>query len=258
MNINFSSEKIYLYELLFYNVLHSWKILKLFFKVGGENMKKFTLLLVTFVMAILAFTGCEANSTNVNTVTVSSREEETLCSEAVEHYEQLFKDSWLFAADSEVSIVPISSDTFGVAEKKADGTTVVYNLDGDIATYMNQAILGNTTYNLNHNWTKVYKYRLEMIPDTNTIIGSLIIDTETVIKEQDKNGLSYLKEVMLEKGIPKAEFKYEANKVYYGNREVIGVFKDIIIDMMYGFPDTIRCYKDIEIIANELTIRIDY
>ena len=82
MNINFSSEKIYLYELLFYNVLHSWKILKLFFKVEGENMKKFTLLLVTFVMAILAFTGCELNSTNnVNTVTVSSREEE-IC---VEH-----------------------------------------------------------------------------------------------------------------------------------------------------------------------------
>ena len=119
-------------------------------------MKKFTLLLVTFVMAILAFTGCEPNSTNnVNTVTVSSREEETLCSEAVEHYEQLFKDSWLFAEDSEISIVPICSDTFGVAEEKEDGTIVVYKLDGDIATYMNQAILGNSTYNLNHNWTKV-------------------------------------------------------------------------------------------------------
>lgn len=222
-------------------------------------MKKFTLLLVTFVMAILAFTGCEPNSTNnVNTVTVSSREEETLCSEAVEHYEQLFKDSWLFAEDSEISIVPICSDTFGVAEEKEDGTIVVYKLDGDIATYMNQAILGNSTYNLNHNWTKVYKYRLEMIPDTNTIIGSLIIDTKTVIDEQDKNGLSYLKDLMFEYGIQKADFKYEANKLYYGDREVIGVFKDIIIDMMYGFPDIIRCYTDIEISADEHTIRIDY
>jgi hypothetical protein len=237
--------------------LHSWKILKLFFKVEGESMKKFTLLLVTFVMAILAFTGCEPNSINVNTVTVSSREEETLCSEAVEHYEQMFKDSWLFAEDSEVKIVPLSDTSFGVLEEKSDGTSVTYTLEGDIAKYMNQAILGTDNYYLQHRWTKVYNYRFQMIPDTNTIIGDLIVDTETIIEEQDENGLAYLKEVMLQNGIPKADFSYEHMKIYYGDKEVTGLFKDIIIDIMYGFPDIIRCYTNIEVSEDDNTIRID-
>ncbi len=221
-------------------------------------MKKFTLLLVTFVMAILAFTGCELNSTNnVNTVTVSSREEETLCSEAVEHYEQLFKDSWLFAEDSEVKIVPLSDTSFGVLEEKSDGTSVTYTLEGDIAGYMVPAILGTDNYYLQHRWTKVYNYRFQMIPESNTIIGDLIVDTETIIEEQDENGLAYLKEVMLQNGIPKADFSYENMKIYYGDKEVTGLFKDIIIDMMYGFPDIIRCYTNIEVSEDDYTIRID-
>lgn len=221
-------------------------------------MKKFTLLLVTFVMAILAFTGCELNSTNnVNTVTVSSREEETLCSEAVEHYEQLFKDSWLFAEDSEVKIVPLSDTSFGVLEEKSDGTSVTYTLEGDIAGYMVPAILGTDNYYLQHRWTKVYNYRFQMIPESNTIIGDLIVDTETIIEEQDENGLAYLKEVMLQNGIPKADFSYENMKIYYGDKEVTGLFKDIIIDMMYGFPDIIRCYTNIEVSEDDYTIRIE-
>ena len=221
-------------------------------------MKKVAFI-ITIVMVLLTFSSCRStNVNNIGTVTSSSMfQEEKLCSEAIEHYEAMLKDSWLFSPESEIAIVQISSDTFGVAEEKTDGSTEVYKLEGDIARYMNQAILGNETYNLNHNWTKVYKYRLEMRPDTNTIIGTLIIDTETVIKEQDENGLSYLKEIMLENGIPKAEFKYDNMRIYYGDREVIGVFKDIIMDIMYGFPDIIRCYTNIDVSADNHTIRLD-
>ena len=96
-----------------------------------------------------------------------------------------------------------------------------------------------------------------MIPDTNIIIGDLIVDTETIIEEQDENGLAYLKEVMLQNGIPKADFSYEHMKIYYGDKEVTGLFKDIIIDIMYGFPDIIRCYTNIEVSEDDNTIRID-
>lgn len=221
-------------------------------------MKRF-ITFVTLVTCIITLSCC--NSINASASAVSSnvdRQEKTLNSEALEHYEMMFKDSWLFSADSEVKIVPMSSDKFGVSEEKADGKTVVYTLEGDISRYLNQAILDNENIFLSHDFTKVYKYRFEMIPDENKIIGTLIIDDETIMNEQDENGLSYLKEVLQENGVEQAEFKYEKGKIFYGEKEVVGDMKDIIIDIMYGFPDILRCFEDIDISVDERTISIDY
>lgn len=220
-------------------------------------MKKLVMMLVT-VATMIVITACSKPIANETTSTaVTARQALVLDDVAIEHYEDMFRDSWLFAEDSEVKIVPLSDTSFGVLEEKSDGTSVTYTLEGDIVGYMIPAILGTDNYYLQHKWSRVYKYRFQMLPETNTIIGDLIVDTETVIEEQDENGLAYLKEVMLENGIPKADFSYENMKIYYGDKEVTGVFKDIIIDMMYGFPDVIRCYTDINVSVDEHTIRID-
>ena len=221
-------------------------------------MKRF-IQFITLVTCIITLSSC--NSINTNATAVSSnadRQENALNEEALEHYEMMFKDSWLFSPDSEVKIVPISSDKFGVSEEKADGKTVVYNLGGDIARFISPAILDSKDRFIDHNFTKVFKYHFEMLPDENKIIGTLIIDDETIMNEQDENGLSYLKEVLQENGVEQAEFKYEKGKIFYGEKEVVGDMKDIIIDIMYGFPDILRCFEDIDISVDERTISIDY
>lgn len=90
-------------------------------------MKRF-IQFITLVTCIITLSSCNSintksscNSINTNATAVSSnadRQENALNEEALEHYEMMFKDSWLFSPDSEVKIVPISSDKFGVSEEK--------------------------------------------------------------------------------------------------------------------------------------------
>ena len=219
-------------------------------------MKRF-IQFITLVTCIITLSSC--NSINTNATAVSSnadRQENALNEEALEHYEMMFKDSWLFSPDSEVKIVPISSDKFGVSEEKTDGKTVVYNLGGDIARFISPAILDSKDRFIDHNFTKVFEYHFEMLPDENKIIGTLIINDE-IIRKQNENGLSYLKEVLQENGVEQSEFKYDEGKIFYGNKEVTGDIKDIILDTMYGFPDILRCFEDIEVCVYENSINID-
>ena len=80
-------------------------------------MKRF-IQFITLVTCIITLSSC--NSINTNATAVSSnadRQENALNEEALEHYEMMFKDSWLFSPDS-VKIVPISSDRFLEYQKK--------------------------------------------------------------------------------------------------------------------------------------------
>lgn len=67
-------------------------------------MKRF-IQFITLVTCIITLSSCNSINTNASAVSSNTdRQENSLNEEALEHYEMMFKDSWLFSPDSEVKI----------------------------------------------------------------------------------------------------------------------------------------------------------